>query len=209
MIVEMFTVGSLLTNCYVVVCEQTKDSIIIDPAFASPDEAESIFSFIQESNSRLKIAINTHGHPDHTCGNGIVKEKTHVPIMIHELDAHLLGKKGEKLTKEILGRIVHCPPPDAVLHDGQLVTFGKTALRVIHAPGHSRGGILLLGEKEVFTGDTLFAGSIGRTDYPGSSAEEMRASLRKLKALPDPLIVYPGHGPATTIGAEKSHNPFL
>jgi len=95
------------------------------------------------------------------------------------------------------------------LHDGDFVKFGKTTLKVIHTPGHSRGSISLLGEKEVFTGDTLFAGSIGRMDFPESSESDMKLSLRKLANLPNHFVVYPGHGPTTTIGEEKRSNPFL
>lgn len=200
--VHMFTVGELLTNCYVVSCKQTKEAIIIDPGFDNSLEAEKIFKFISSESLSLKFVLNTHGHPDHTCGNGIVKEKFNVPILIHEYDAHLLGK-------DFLGFKSLSPQADILLHNGSLIEFGKITLKVMHTPGHSRGGISLLGKEEVFTGDTLFLGSIGRTDLPESSESDMLSSLKKLTLLPDHFVVYPGHGPVTTIGAEKRINPFL
>jgi glyoxylase-like metal-dependent hydrolase (beta-lactamase superfamily II) len=208
MIVQMFTVGKFLTNCYVLCCEQTKEAIIIDPGFDDHFEAEKIFKFIDENALTLKFIVNTHGHPDHTCGNEMVKERFNVPILIHEYDAHTLGEKGKKIA-EFLGFENSSPPADILLHDEELVKFGRTTLKVMHTPGHSRGGISLLGEKEVFTGDTLFASSIGRTDFPESSELDMRSSLRKLANLPNHFVVYPGHGPTTTIGEEKRGNPFL
>jgi len=208
MIVQMFTVGRFLTNCYVVGCGQTKEAIIIDPGFDDPLEAERVYKFIDENVLTLKFIVNTHGHPDHTCGNGIVKKRFHVSILIHEYDAHMVGKTSNKIAG-FFGFEIFSPPADVLLHSGDIVKFGKIALKVIHTPGHSRGSISLLGEKEVFTGDTLFAGSIGRTDFPESSKSEMPHSLRKLANLPNHLVVYPGHGPMTTIAKEKRSNPFL
>lgn len=208
MMVQMFTVGRLLTNCYVVGCEQTREAIIIDPGFDDRFEAERIFKFIDENFSTLKFIVNTHGHPDHTCGNGMVKERLHVPILIHEYDAYMLGESGKKIA-EFFDFEIFSPPADILLHDRDLVKLGKMILKVIHTPGHSRGSVSLLGENEVFTGDTLFAGSIGRIDFPESSELDMKLSLRKLANLPNHFIVYPGHGPMTTISEEERGNPFL
>lgn len=208
MMVQMFTVGRFFTNCYVVSCEQTKETIIIDPGFDNHFEAEKTFKFIYESDLTLKFIVNTHGHPDHTCGNGMVKEKFHVPILIHEYDVHMLGGLGKGIA-EFFGFESYSPPADLLLRDGDMVKFGRMTLKVIHTPGHSRGSISLLGEREVFTGDTLFMGSIGRTDFPESSERDMKLSLKKLARLPDNFVVYPGHGPITTIGEEKHSNPFL
>jgi glyoxylase-like metal-dependent hydrolase (beta-lactamase superfamily II) len=152
--------------------------------------------------------VNTHGHPDHTCGNGIIKEKFHIPILIHKDDAHMLGDLGKNIAR-FLGFNNSSPPADIPLHDSDLVKFGRITLKIMHTPGHSPGSISLLGEKEVFTGDTLFAGSIGRTDLPQSSEADMKLSLRKLVNLPNNFAVYPGHGPTTTIEEEKRCNPFL
>lgn len=203
----MFTVGAFFTNCYVVSCEQTKEAIIVDPGFDDSFEAEKIFKYVEGNTLSIKFIVNTHGHPDHTSGNGMAKEKFHVPILIHEFDAYMLGT-GKGIAK-FFGFKNSSSPPDATLRDGKLVKFGRVILKVMHTPGHSRGSISLLGEKEVFSGDTLFAGSIGRTDFPESSESDMMLSLNKLAYLPDNLIVYPGHGPTTTIGEEKRSNPFL
>jgi len=204
----MFTVGILFTNTYVVSCEQTKETILIDPAFGDKREAEKIFNFLEKNDLELKFILNTHGHPDHTCGNKIVKEKFRVPILIHEHDAYMLGKPQKKVF-EFVNFKDASPCADTLLHHGDLVNFGRTTLKVMHTPGHTLGSISLLGDKEVFTGDTLFSGSIGRTDFPESSENSMKSSLRKIKILPDNFKVYPGHGPTTTIGEEKRNNPFL
>jgi glyoxylase-like metal-dependent hydrolase (beta-lactamase superfamily II) len=137
-----------------------------------------------------------------------MKERFNVPILIHEYDAHMLRKASNNIA-EFFGFENSSPPADTLLHNEDLVKFGKIILKVMHTPGHSRGSVSLLGEKEVFTGDTLFAGSIGRIDFPESSEPNMKLSLRKLANLPNHLVVYPGHGPATTIGEEKRSNPFL
>jgi glyoxylase-like metal-dependent hydrolase (beta-lactamase superfamily II) len=208
MMTKMFTVGMLSTNCYVTSCKETRDAIIIDPSFDDQLAAEKIIKFINENALELKFIINTHGHPDHTCGNGIIKEKFHVSILIHEDDAYMLEELNKKATR-FFGSNSFSPPADTLLHDGNLVKFGKITLKVMHTPGHTYGSISLLGEKEVFTGDTLFAGSIGRTDLPGSSERDMRLSLEKLTSLPNHYVVYPGHGSTTTLGEEKLNNPFL
>jgi len=208
MIVQMFTVGELFTNTYVVNCEHTHEAIIIDPGFDSLSEAGKIFKFVEENALTLKFILNTHGHPDHTCGNRIVKERFHAPILIHENDAHMLGKLGEKIAG-FFGFKNSSPSADILLRSEDLVNFGRVNLKVMHTPGHSRGCISLLGDKEVFTGDTLFCGSIGRTDFPESSEEDMRFSLKKLAILPEHFVVYPGHGPKTTTSEEKRNNPFL
>jgi len=208
MITRMFTVGGFLTNCYVVSCEQTKKAIIMDPGFDNRFEAQKIFSYLVGNALEMKLVLNTHGHPDHTSGNGIVKEKFNVPIYIHKGDAHMLGKTGKNIAG-FFGLKSSSPPADKLLQDGDLVNFGRTQLKVMCTPGHSRGSISLLGGKEVFTGDTLFSGSIGRADFTDSSERDMKFSLKKLAYLPDHFIVYPGHGPTTTIGEEKRNNPFL
>jgi hydroxyacylglutathione hydrolase len=208
MTVQTFTVGAFLTNCYVASCEKTRNAIIIDPGFDDPHEAEKIFKYVEENTLTPKFIVNTHGHPDHTCGNKAVKDRFNVPILIHEYDAHILGKL-DKGTAELLRFRNNSTAADFLLHDGDPVKFGTITLKVMHTPGHTRGSISLLGEKQVFSGDTLFAGSIGRTDFPESSSADMKTSLQKLARLPDNFIVYPGHGPSTTIGEEKQSNPFF
>ncbi|MEM3565544.1 MAG: MBL fold metallo-hydrolase [Candidatus Bathyarchaeia archaeon] len=208
MIIQMFTVGKLFTNCYIVACEETREAILIDPGFDSISEAEKIFKFIEEKALKLKYTVNTHGHPDHVCGNGIVKKQFQAPILVHEKDAFMLGAFGKVIAK-FFGFNSSSPSADTLLKDRDYVKFGKITLKVMHTPGHSPGSISLVGENEVFTGDTLFAGSIGRADLPQGSESDMKESLKKLANLPDAFKVYPGHGPITTIGEEKQSNPFL
>ena len=202
-----FTVGRFLTNCYVIACDDTRETIIIDPGFDDEVEAERVNACIKANSLKPKAVVNTHGHPDHTCGNAIAK-RYDVPIMIHKEDAHLTGILGKNIA-QTFGLKNSSLPADVLLSDGDSIVFGNNSLSVIHTPGHSQGSIVLLGKNSLYTGDTLFAGSIGRTDFPESSEIQMKTSLEKLKKLPDELAVYPGHGPATTLAREKRENPFL
>ena len=209
MIIKMFTFGMYFTNCYVAGCEETKEAIVIDPGFDRDAEAEKVLGFIKQNDLRVKYIINTHGHSDHTAGNGIMKKATGAPILIHENDAVMLTGVARTMSR-IFGLRATSPQADKTLHNGDVIQFGRVKLVVLHTPGHSEGGISLLGEDFVFTGDTLFAGSIGRTDFPGGSFEEIMSSIKtKLATLPDHFKVYPGHGPVSTIGEEKRSNPFL
>ena len=206
---KMLTVGSLFTNCYVIWCDKTREAIVIDPGFDRQSEAGKVFHILKENELKVKFIVNTHGHPDHTCGNGVVKSATDASILIHKLDAGMFGRTGKDLDS-LFDFHVLSPIADDFLEDGDVVRFGRTVLRVLHTPGHSPGSISLVGEDCVFTGDTLFAGSIGRVDLSGGSGEEIIRSLReKLAVLPERLAVYPGHGPTSTIEREKRNNPFL
>jgi glyoxylase-like metal-dependent hydrolase (beta-lactamase superfamily II) len=205
--VQMFAVGKVPTNCYLVSCEETGEAVIVDPAFDRLSETEAVFAMVNETCLKLKSIVNTHGHPDHTCGNGFVKQRFSVPILVHEKDAHYLGEAGLGIAQAF--GFGGSPPADVLLQDGDLVKLGKVTLKVVCTPGHSLGGISLVGVRDVFTGDTLFKGSIGRTDFPDSSKVDMKSSLAKLARLPDSFIAYPGHGLTTTIGEEKRSNPFL
>lgn len=198
MLIEIFTVGSLSTNCYVVSSQQTKDAIIIDPGLDFASEARAIFDYVTQVGLNVKLIVNTHGHVDHINGDAIFQEKYNVPICIHRFDSASL---------RFLENMNF--PPAVMLDDGSVVGLGNESLKVMHTPGHTPGSIILIGQRVVFTGDTLFAGGIGRTDFPGGSDIEMRASLTKLVELPEYFLVYPGHGPMSTIGEEKRVNPFL
>jgi len=192
------------------VCEKTLEAIIIDPGFGSY-EAERFLNEISEKNLRIKYIINTHGHVDHISGNCILKQATGAKIMIHEADAPMLTDHLKNLSG-VLGFTAVSPSADLLLKDGDLIKGELFELKVIHTPGHSRGSICLYCSSEsiVFTGDTLFAGSIGSTDFSDSSFENIMRSLKdKLMRLPDQTVVYPGHGPRTAIGKEKLVNPFL
>ncbi len=194
MFVKMFTVGMLGTNCFLVADAESKEALLIDPGFDSESEAKPILKEIEQNRLKVKYILNTHGHPDHVGGNAILRKLTNAPVLIHEHDSALLSS----------------PSADRRLHDGDLIEIGSIKLRVIHTPGHSKGSVILLGTDCVFSGDTLFTGSIGRYDLPGGSLKEIQSSLKnKLMTLPDNFKVYPGHGPASTIGEERRNNPFL
>jgi glyoxylase-like metal-dependent hydrolase (beta-lactamase superfamily II) len=210
MIVKLLTVGALGTNCFVVWCEETKEAAVIDPGFSTEDEGKkSVLHTIDANGLNVKYIINTHGHADHTSGNAVIKKATGAPILIHELDAPLLGESGKDWAS-MFGYQVVSPPADKTLHQGDTIHFGKCTLSVLHTPGHTEGGISLVGNDCVFVGDTLFNGSIGRTDFPGGNYKTLIRSIKqKLATLPDHFTVYPGHGPTTTIGEEKKSNPFL
>jgi len=189
--VKCFKVGWLSTNCYVVGCEETKEAAIIDPGLESESESKLILDYTHKNGFQVKYIINTHGHPDHISGNMVMKEATSAPILIHENGTG-------------------CTQADKKLRDGDVIQVGNFKLVVLHTPGHTPCGICLLGDSLVFTGDTLFAGSIGRTDFSGGSFQELMKSINtKLMILPDNLKVYPGHESFSTIGDEKKFNQFL
>jgi glyoxylase-like metal-dependent hydrolase (beta-lactamase superfamily II) len=196
--IQTFNVGMLSTNCYVVNCPETKEAIIIDPGLDAAQETDDIVRYVDASALKVKCIVNTHGHSDHVSGDALLKKKYSVPICIHAYDAHCLNGLGEKTS-----------PANILLKDKGLLKFGQITLEVMHTPGHTPGSICLVGENLVFTGDTLFAGGIGRTDFPGGSDSDMRLSLEKLLLLSDNCMVYPGHGGFSTIGEEKRFNPFL
>jgi glyoxylase-like metal-dependent hydrolase (beta-lactamase superfamily II) len=198
MLIETFTVGMLSTNCYVVNSQRTKDAIIIDPGLEFSSETQQILDYITQGALKIKSIVNTHGHNDHISGDAIFQGKYNVPICIHKYDAADIEGLGK-------GKF----PANVLLEDGSLIEFGNESLKVMHTPGHTLGSICLLGERLVFTGDTLFAGGIGRTDFPGGSDSDMRLSLQKLVRLPDNFLVYPGHGPTSIMGEEKRVNPYL
>lgn len=170
MIIKMLTVGALYTNCYIVGCAETKEALIVDPGFDREVEAQRILREVNQRDFQVRYIVNTHGPPDHISGNGVIKKATGAPILIHEYDAPMLARAGKSMAK-LFGLRVESPPADKMLHDGYVIQIGGIRLKVIHTPGHSRGSISLLGDDVVFTGDTLFAGSIGRYDLPGGSFE--------------------------------------
>ncbi|MCW4030966.1 MAG: MBL fold metallo-hydrolase [Candidatus Bathyarchaeota archaeon] len=196
--IQTFIVGILSTNCYVVSCSDTKEAMIIDPGFDSSNEAGQIIHYIDEKALKTKFIINTHGHQDHISGDLVLRRKYNVPICIHAYDAPCLK-----------GLYKSSSPANVLVGDGQVLKIGNVTLKVIHTPGHTPGGISLVGKKLVFSGDTLFAGGIGRTNLAGGSDNDMRRSLQKISGLPDNFVVYPGHGGFSTINEEKRFNPFL
>ena len=203
-IVQM-EVGSLGTNCYIVYCENTKKAVVIDPGGA----ADKIMSIVKREGLTVEAIINTHGHADHVLANNKVRELTGAPLWIHREDADMLNSGARNLSA-FIGGAVNCGPADRLLEDGDELSIGDFTLEVLHTPGHTPGGISLLADNVVFVGDTLFAESIGRTDFPGGSYSQLISSIKtKLMVLDEETTVYPGHGPATTIGWELRQNPFI
>jgi glyoxylase-like metal-dependent hydrolase (beta-lactamase superfamily II) len=208
MILEMLTVGSFMSNCYIVGSEQTMEGMVIDPGA----EADTILAAIRQLKLSIVLLVATHSHIDHIAALPQVKEATGAQFAIHEAEAksRMLSEFG-RAWSQMFGLSFEPPPkPDRLLRDGDVIEFGDVRFTVLHTPGHSPGGISLLGHGMVFCGDTLFNYSIGRTDFPGCSYDELMNSIfTKLMVLPDDTTVLPGHGPETTIGFERKWNPFL
>ena len=205
MIIEKLEVGPIMANCFILGCEETKEAVVIDPG----DDADRILMALAKLELKVKYLINTHGHFDHVGANKRMKEVTQATLAIHPEDAHMLQELGQSAAMFGLSA-ENSPEPDQLLNDGDTVSFGKITLKVIHTPGHSRGGICLHTEGHLFAGDTLFAGSIGRTDLPGGNYDTLIASIKdKLLSLDGDTVVYTGHGPETSIAREKQINPFL
>jgi len=204
LIIKNLSVGPIMANCFIVGCENTREAAVIDPG----DESDKILLALAGLKLKVKYIINTHGHFDHVGGNKRMKDATGADILIHSLDAPMLGYISQSASAWGMNA-EDSPPPDLMLKDGDKVKFGDITLKVIHTPGHSPGGISLYSDGFVFVGDTLFAGSIGRTDFPGGDFDTLISSIRKkLFVLGDDVRVFTGHGPETTIGAEKKYNPF-
>jgi len=207
MIVKMLVVGPFATNCYIVGSSSTKQGMIIDPGA----EAETILGTVQQMGLSISLIVITHAHMDHVGALYSVKAKTNAEFAIHEAEkGFALSAPMRMLTSVGLTPFKAPPKPDRLLKDGDSIDIGDLHFEVLYTPGHSSGGISLSGHGVVFSGDTLFNFGIGRTDFPGCSHERLMKSIReKLMVLPDETIVYPGHGPPTTIGDERRGNPFL
>lgn len=205
MILESLPTGPLQVNCYILGCETTRHAAVIDPG----GDVEQILALLQQLNLKLQMVINTHGHFDHVGGNSELLEKTGVDLLLHRDDCELLRRAADHAAVYGLPTVTS-PTPQRVLLGEETITLGELQIKVLHTPGHTPGGVCLLVEDQVIVGDTLFAGSIGRTDLPGGDHQQLIDSIRaKLLPLPDATVAHPGHGPATTIGREKIYNPFL
>jgi len=205
-IIKRLEVGPFVSNCYIVGSGSTKEGLIIDPG----DEAEEILKSVDDLGLDIKCIVLTHGHIDHIGALKEVKEAIGAEVAIHTDDAQSLHGEGRSLGA-LFGLSYQAPPsPDRFLKGGDSIDVGDLHFSVLHTPGHTPGGICLLGHDVVFTGDTLFNYGIGRTDLPRGSYSQLMDSIHnQLMMLPDNIAVYPGHGPETTIGAERRGNPFL
>lgn len=205
MILETLVVGPLAVNCYLLGDESTREAIVIDPG----GDARKIIDAIKAAQLRVVAIVNTHAHFDHVGALTEVRDFTGAPFMLHADEAPILG--AAQMSAAMFGMSVPQPKPaDRLLRAGDVVSAGSIVLTVLFTPGHTPGGICLLEGKHVFVGDTLFQGSIGRTDFPGGDYGTLMASIRdQLLPLPDATIVHAGHGAATTMGEEKQFNPFV
>ena len=205
LIVTTLVVGPIMANCHILGCEETKEAAVIDPG----DETGKILMALAKSNLTVKYILNTHGHFDHVGGNKKMREATNAPILIHASDAPMLNSLSASAATWGLASD-DSPPPDQTIDEGDTISFGKITLKVLHTPGHTPGGVSFHTDGKVFVGDTLFASSIGRTDFPGGNFDALISGIKtKLFPLGDDVVVYSGHGPETTIGGEKRSNPFL
>ena len=198
----------MVTFCYLVGDESSKTCALIDPAF----ETERLLNEVKSREYTLTHILNTHFHPDHSAGNAAIRAATGAKLLIHKLDARSLVKVFSSAFSRIIGG-KGSPSPDVLLDEDDIINIGETAVKVIHTPGHTAGGICLYADGHVFTGDTLFVGGIGRTDLPGGSMAQLLKSIHeKLYTLPGETIVWPGHdyglSPQSTIEDEKRTNPF-
>ncbi len=201
------TVGPLEVNCYIIWDSSTREGFVIDPG----GDAETIKEAVNKEKLKIKYIINTHGHFDHVGADGELKASLGALIAVHRKDSELLKDASEHAV--IFGvKTPKQPAPDILLEGKEVFKAGTLSLEVIHTPGHTGGGVCLYAKKEglLFTGDTLFAGSVGRTDLQGGSYEDLMNSIReKILTLGDAVKVLPGHGPSSTVGEERESNPFV
>jgi len=200
---EQIEVGPYMTNCYIV--SDDKQALVIDPG----DDYQMIEKYIKKNSLKVEKIILTHGHIDHIGAVAQIKKLTDAPVLIHPEDADMLTDAKANLSAYHTESF-SVGPADGFLNEGDIIDLGRFQFKVLHTPGHSPGGISLATDGIVFTGDALFWGSVGRTDFPNGSHEILINSIKtKLMTLPDETIVYSGHGPQTTIGHERGINPFL
>lgn len=203
--VVVIPAGIYAANCYLVYSENKKEGIVIDPG----GDVDDIMAKVNELELDIKYIILTHGHGDHIGGIRELKSFIDAPVAIHKADEYMLKNGNENLSSQMAMGPIELSA-DILLDHGDKISFGDLVAEIIHTPGHTLGGISIKIEDSIFTGDTLFAGSIGRTDFPGGSYEEIISSIKnKILIYPDETIVYPGHGPASTIKREKTTNPFV
>lgn len=209
--IQTFEVNPLLENCYVV-SDDTKECVIIDCGAFTESEQEAIITYINKNGLKPVHNIGTHGHLDHHFGDAAILSAFNLLPEVSDGD-EVLMQHSKEAALQMLGMDLNIdlPAGELRLTENNTISFGSHTLRIIRTPGHSRGSVSFYCAEEnvLFTGDTLFKGSIGRTDFPGGSMFQIISSLRELAQLPDTTIVYPGHGPQTSIGFELAHNPYM
>ena len=206
--VDQYIVGNMAVCCYIISCETTKKAAIVDPG----GDEQRILDEVAAHGLEVEYIIATHGHPDHVCGNRIMKEATNAAIVMHEADDDFFSQSQVKSFFSMLG-MEESPPADIRVKEGDTITLGEQSIQVIHTPGHTPGGMCLYNAPDLITGDSLFVGGIGRTDFPGGSHQELISSIvNKLLVLPPETVVWPGHGyggSKSTISEESRSNPYL
>lgn len=197
--IKRIPAGIYAANCYILIDEDTKEAAVIDPG----GDADDIIKAVNDEGVVVKYILLTHGHTDHTGGAEEIKREYNAPIYISKEDYNMI-EEGQYMYGEIAGKI------DGYIEESETFEIGKLKIKFIHTPGHTPGGMCFLVNGVLFTGDTLFAGSIGRTDFAGGDFDTIIKSIKnKLMILPEDTNVLPGHGAESTIGREKVHNPFL
>lgn len=195
------------TNCFIVADEKTKEAVVIDPG----EYTQKLVDTISQNELKIKYILLTHGHYDHILGVSYLKDSTGAQVMIHQNDADCLVDEKESLMYRITPGIQVPCKPDKVFQDGDVINFGDISLEVLYTPGHTKGSVCFVCEKErcIFTGDTIFYRTYGRTDLPGGSGEEMLMSLYRIYALRGDYTLYPGHGIMTTLEKERKNNRYM
>ena len=209
MLIKQLEVGPDKVFCYILACEATREAVIIDPG----GDEDRLLAVVRDLDLKPLFIINTHCHPDHTCGNAAIKEATGAAVVRHEADERLLQDPG---AREYFSRqgFPPSPPADKTVKDGDRLSFGQYTLNIIHTPGHSPGSICIYVDNNLFTGDSLFVGAAGRVDVPGGDFATLLASLAgKIAVLPDATKIWPGHdygeSQTSTVAREKKENPYL
>jgi hydroxyacylglutathione hydrolase len=209
LLIQTFTFNALSENTYVV-SDETLEAIIIDPGCYSREEQQELSEYIEKHRLKIKFILNTHCHIDHVLGNHFVKEKYKAPLLIHKIEEAQL--RAVKNYAPVYGFTAFSEAePDRFINESDTITFGNTNWKILFLPGHSPGHVGFYDGKEkiLFSADVLFQNSIGRTDLPGGNFDTLIQSIhKKIFTLPDDIVVYPGHGPTTTVGEEKISNPF-
>ncbi len=204
MLIERFVVGPLDTNAYVISDDETKKALVVDPG----DEPDRILDYIKDKGLEVTAIVCTHAHFDHIGGIGDIKNETGAKVVLHKEDMETYATAKDHAA--FWGYSVDdLPQPDGYIDEGDEVELGNVRLKVLHTPGHSPGGICLYGEGVLITGDTIFQGSVGRTDFPGGSVEMLKKSFKRIIDFPEETKIYSGHGPETSVGRERKMNFFV